>query len=387
MVMNDQKSRPVNAEPLPERPANPAVNEPVDATHRAERRQSASVEPATTGTASTGNEQPGTASQRPAAIPSVEKVQPSLITKNQDTKNEQAPEPEVINADYDPGMFAGEAENTDDQNSNLKKMHSLSFSIGQLLRGKYKPPQRSFGQSTMEMYRGTASYFSTSLYFVPEATEYARPMSKSRENSYGAGWALSYHTSHYLIQGGIEMVRSNDLGDYMVNMTSWDSVGYYQHVTGFVIDPDNPDSVILQTETVTIMDSVDHQSHQQTHNRYTYLQFPLMIGYKAMESGIFSAYIKAGPSFSFLLNTKEPPLNYSRPDATINGIDNFTAPRLSMNIQILVSLSLNFQITERFGILIEPTYRYYLNPVYDLNGESLKNPYGIGARGGLFINF
>lgn len=273
------------------------------------------------------------------------------------------------------------------QPGDLQKMHSLSFAIGQFFKGKYKAPKRSYQTSTMDMYRGDNGYFSLSAYIAPEITNYTRSMSSSRESSYLGGVALGYHSSRYIIQGALEFSYHNDLGDYMVNMTSWDSVGFYQDITGFEVDPDNPDSVIFHTETVTIYDSVDHQLHQQTHNYYTYLQFPVMIGYKAMESGIFSAYLKAGPNFSFLLTRNEPGLIYTQSDATIQGIDNYTAPRLKTSIQVLLSLSMQLQITEQLGILFEPTYRYYLNPVYDVSGEKLNNPYSIGIRSGLFVNF
>ena len=156
----------------------------------------------------------------------------------------------------------------------------------------------------------------------------------------------------------------------------------------FEVDPENPGELIFHTHTVEVWDTVQHHSHEQTRNAYTYLQVPVMVGYKALESGIFSAHIKAGPSFSFLLNRREPGLEFHTPgNATVAGIDNFTAPRIETNVQVLVSLALQMQFAERVGLLIEPTYRYYLNPVYDVNNKSLKNPYGIGVRGGLFFNF
>lgn len=269
----------------------------------------------------------------------------------------------------------------------IQKIHSLSFSMGQLFKGKYKPPKRSFQEPGMSLYRGHQPYFSVSAYFAPEVTEYTRMASQSRENSYLGGVAVSYNSSKYVLQSGLEISYSNDLGDYMVNMDTYDSVGYYNEVIGFVIDPNNPDSVILQIEQVAIWDSVSHQSHQQTQNSYTYLQIPIMFGYKAMESGRFSAHIKAGPSFSFLLNRKEPQPDFQFQGATIKSVENYTPQRLNTCIQILVSLALQFNFTENFGLLVEPTYRYYLNSVYDVNDESIKNPYGIGVRGGLFYNF
>ena len=275
---------------------------------------------------------------------------------------------------------------TDHQSGKIQKMHSKSYTFGQFFKGKYKPPKRRFSESTSPMLRGNNPYFSISAYFAPELTQYSRMESTSREQSYIGGLSLTYNTSRFLIEGGIELSYSYDIGDYVVDMQTYDSIGYFNSVGGFIQDPNNPDSVIFEMQMMPVHDSVQHNLHQQTQNQYTYLQFPLMVGYKAMESGIFSAYIKAGPNISFLLNRQEPNLNYINPDATVNQINNYTPTRMNTSIQILVSVSLRLQLNEKFGILVEPTYRYYLKSVYDSNNASLKNPYGIGVRGGLYFD-
>lgn len=269
----------------------------------------------------------------------------------------------------------------------IQKMHSLSFTLGQFFKGKYKPPKRDYEELNAAKYRGKNHIISLAAYFAPEMTHYTRMASTSREQNYIGGLAVGYSNSTYLLQGGIEFCYSNDLGDYMVNMQTLDSTGYYESIGSFTIDPENPDSIIFNTVPVAVWDSVPHQTHGQTLNQYSYLQFPFMVGYKAWERGLFSAYIKAGPSFSFLLNRREPTFIYYNPDATIQNITNYTPTRLNASIQILVSLSLHYQATEKLGILVEPTYRYYLRSVYDVQGSSLKNPFGIGVRGGVFYNF
>jgi hypothetical protein len=269
----------------------------------------------------------------------------------------------------------------------IQKMHSLSFSLGQFFKGKYKPPKRDYEKLNSSKYHGSNHIISLAAYFAPEMTEYERTASTSREQNYIGGLAVNYSRLNYLLQGGFELCYSYDLGDYMVHMETFDSTGYYNDIGSFTIDPENPDSIIFNTVPVAVWDSVPHQAHEQTQNQYSYLQLPFMIGYKAYERGLFSAYIKTGPSFSFLLNRKEPTLNYYNPNATVQNIDNYTPTRMNTSIQILVSLLLQFQPTEKFGIMVEPTYRYYLRSVYEVQGSSLKNPYGIGIRGGIFYNF
>ncbi|MCF8366394.1 MAG: PorT family protein [Bacteroidales bacterium] len=272
----------------------------------------------------------------------------------------------------------------------LKTISPISFSTGSIFNSKSKPQQRAFHQQLAIGYRAYKPYLSLAAYFAPEITWYYRPASASREQSYAGGLSLSYIGSNYLVQAGIEYSKARDLGDYMVNINSYDSIGYYNGISGFEIVPgyNGEDSLAYNFHTVEVWDTLPHHSHQQTQNKYTYIQIPVMVGYKAMESGRFSAFIKAGPNFSFLLNGTEQSLNFQPSQtARVTGIDNFTAPRLQASMQVLVSLALQFQFTERFGLLVEPTYRHYFNSVYDINGDAIKNPYGIGVRGGIFFNF
>jgi hypothetical protein len=270
----------------------------------------------------------------------------------------------------------------------LPEMGGISFSTANPVRYGQRPAERNFVNPPAFLNRGYQPYFSISAYYAPELTEYHRLASESRESSWLAGLAVNYNLERYTIQAGLEYSRFDDLGDYMVNINSYDSIGFYEGISGFDIDPQNPGELIYHTHTVEVWDTVQHHSHQQTKNHYSYLQIPVMFGYKAMERGIFSANIKAGPSFSFLMNRVEPTLDYQSGAGTrITSVDNFTSSRLSTNVQVLVSVALRLQITERVGILVEPTYRYYLNTVYDVNDQTLKNPYGIGVRGGIFFNF
>ncbi len=271
----------------------------------------------------------------------------------------------------------------------IQRMHSLSYSLGYLFRGKYKPPQRELHSQEMYKSRKKKNHLSLAVYLLPEVTEYTRMASSSREKSFATGVALSFNTPKHIIQGGVEVSYFYDLGDYMVRMATWDSVGYINDVVGFLIDPENPGNIIFETNEVGVWDSINHKSHQQTRNNYTYLQFPVLFGYKAMDYGIFSAYIKAGPNFSLLMNKQEPVLDFYYPGATINAVENYSMPRVKANVQLLISLGLQIQASEKLGILAEPVYRRYLNTVYDLNinNEKLKNPYSIGFRAGVFYTF
>lgn len=269
----------------------------------------------------------------------------------------------------------------------IQNLNSRSNSVVALFKGKYKPPKRDFDEGAMDIYRGKKTYWSVSAYGAFEMTNYTRTVSSSQEKTWLGGASAGYHTGRYLLQGGVEFSYMNDVGDYQVDMSTYDSVGFYYGVGEFIVDPENPDSVIFVIQKITVYDSVQHQAGYQNQCSFTYLQIPLMLGYKAFQKGRFSAYLKAGPSVSVMLTKKIPPFNYSNPEATVHSINNYSMPRLTTSIQALLSLDLRYQITKNLGILVEPTYRYYVRGVYDINGDNLKKPYSLGIRGGVYYNF
>lgn len=270
----------------------------------------------------------------------------------------------------------------------VQRLNSINSSLALFLRGSYKPPKRDLNSQLAKNSKRKTSHLSLAAYVSPEITEYSRVASSSRERSIAGGIAVGYNTPVYILQAGVEVSYLYDRGDYMTNFGTYDSIGYYEHVNGFIIDPLNPGNIIYDTHQVAVWDSVEHVSHQQTQNSYTYLQFPVMIGYKAFERGLFSAYIKAGPNFSIMLDKNEPSPDFYQPGATIHSIENYTLPRSSANVQILMSIGLHLQATEKFGFLAEPYYRYYFGNVYDGNNSgTIKNPYGLGIRAGAFYTF
>jgi len=285
-----------------------------------------------------------------------------------------------------PGTSLNSLDLNNQETGKIQKMHSKSYAMVQFFKGKYKPPKRKFNENTASFYKFNKPYYTLAAYFSPEFTDYARMASSSWERSYIGGLSLTYNNERFIFEGGLEYSYTNDLGDYMVDMETYDSIGYYNEVGSFIPDPDNPGEVIFETNTVMVYDSVQHNLHEQTQNQYSYLQLPLLIGYQAVERGLFSAYIKAGPSFSFLLNKQEQNPDFNNPDATVNQIENYTPVRQNTSIQVLVSVRFKFQLNENMGIMAEPTYRYYVKSVYENTDNTLKNPYGIGVRFGLYYD-
>ena len=199
-----------------------------------------------------------------------------------------------------------------------------------------------------------------------------------------AGLSLSTFTGPWEFETGVAFNISEDNGKFDVNFSSFDSIGYYNKVVSFSPDPQIPGRVIFNTVMEGVYDSVGHNIEAQTVNRYSYLQIPLMAGYRIYADRLFTISLKAGPVFSVLLASEEPPVTFNREGAILQSIDNQTPVRASTNWQIAAALGVGMHISRCLTLQFEPTYRSYLRPVYQHHRSS---PNSIGLKAGLLYRF
>jgi hypothetical protein len=204
------------------------------------------------------------------------------------------------------------------------------------------------------------------------------------KQSRAAGLSLSTFKGPWEFETGVALNISDDNGKFDVNFSSFDSIGYYNKVVSFSPDPQIPGRVIFNTVMEGVYDSVGHKIEAQTVNRYSYLQIPLMAGYRIYADRLFTISLKAGPVFSVLLASDEPPVTFSREGAILQSIDNQTPVRASTNWQIAAALGAGMHISRSLTLQFEPTYRSYLRPVYQHHRSS---PYSIGLKAGLLYRF
>lgn len=266
-------------------------------------------------------------------------------------------------------------------------LNSLNYSLIYLFKGEYKPPRRDFQTNQFYSQTRKRSWIDLSLYVSPEILNGPENITPSGKKNYTMGVSFIRNSRNHTLEIGCEIGKSNDAGNYLVNLGTYDSIGFYNYINGFTIDPQNPGHIIFDIQQIPVWDSVRHQSQYQTPHEYFYVNIPLLAGYKAWDQGFLTAYFKFGPVFSYLLKKHEPLPQVYIPGATIYGIDNQSLKRSKTTVQALFSVSLKMQATEKFGILVEPTYRRYLLDVYEVSDQKLPRPYGIGFRAGLFYTF
>lgn len=231
---------------------------------------------------------------------------------------------------------------------------------------------------------GASRFFSANLGITPEIACYAEPVVYSKMNFWLDG-RLTYHISRFSVATGFGLGYVFDEGAYRVEYKSLDSVGYFNSVTSYSVGNNN--EIIYNTQSVSVYDSLQHLNDYRTKNRYSYLQVPLLVGYRFFESSRVSLTFQVGPAVSFLLAThkSDPVIEYS--NATIIRVDNETPTRIQTNWQIWANLYFEMRINKIASIYLEPTFKYYLKPLVSQENVKYKAPWTIGMGVGLQLNF
>lgn len=205
-----------------------------------------------------------------------------------------------------------------------------------------------------------------------------------KKQSQSLGVSISTLRGPWEFETGLNYMISDDNGRYLINFSSYDSVGFYNKVVSFSPDLQNPGRVIYNTVVEGVYDSVAHNRNATTSNQYTYLQIPLMAGYRVYTDRILTVSLKAGPVFSLMTGSREESVTFSQEGTSLIGIDNQSPSRVSSNWQIAAGLGIGVRLSPRFTFLAEPVYRSYLRPVYLNSGTK---PYSLGIRTGLLYRF
>ncbi len=207
-------------------------------------------------------------------------------------------------------------------------------------------------------------------------------------NDYSIELVAAYEKSRFLIESGLGANYTSESAKYQVNYTSFDSVGYYVGVTSFTIDPVNPDSVIFETNLKNLYDSIDHYSVTENTNKYAYLQIPLRVGYRVLQTPRFSIDLKAGILFSLQIYKDIPGVPYRGNDADDIEVTRQYPDRLTTSWQYTAGIGLNYQINNKVRFTLEPFYRQYIKSAYSpASAFPARSPHAFGIRGGLYFHF
>ena len=200
--------------------------------------------------------------------------------------------------------------------------------------------------------------------------------------------ALGLKLHDFYIESGVGYQDMQERGIYQIDFKTHDSIGYYNEVVSFEINPQNPDEITYKTQQTTVYDSVDHYEHKTPLFKYSYLNIPLKVGYRFYQKDRFSVAAEVGVIFSKMLSKEIPEPTINNPEYELIAIINQTPERVDLNFQWQVSLRLNYRFAKTMSVAVQPVFTKYINSIYDTkSGYPNVKPYTMGVRFGIYFDF
>lgn len=194
--------------------------------------------------------------------------------------------------------------------------------------------------------------------------------------------------NRFYIETGVGYQHMKERGVYQYNYKSNDSIGVYNRVVSFEIDPSNPDNITYKTAETIVYDSIDHFNVQSPLFNYSYLNIPLKVGYKIWNKDKLSLGVETGLLFSKLLKSEIPQANFNFPEYTLLSIEDNTPERVDMNMQLLLAVRFNYRFTRAMSLSLQPEFTKYLNSIYNTEiGDPNIKPYTMGLKFGIYYDF
>ncbi|MFZ4521665.1 MAG: outer membrane beta-barrel protein [Bacteroidales bacterium] len=232
--------------------------------------------------------------------------------------------------------------------------------------------------------REVNQFFSVNAGLTPELAFYNSSGTAANLDLWLNG-GFTYHISRFSLSTGLGFGYVYDQGKYMVEYRSRDSVGYFNNVTSYTVGQNN--EIIYNTQTTNVYDSLQHVANSQTKNRYSYIQVPLLLGYRFYESKRVSLTLQAGPAISVLLGSRKPVPVIDYRNARIISVGNETPSRIQTNWQVWATLYFEMRLTRKISFYLEPSFKYFLKPVVTQENVVFKAPMTAGLGIGIQFNF
>lgn len=180
-----------------------------------------------------------------------------------------------------------------------------------------------------------------------------------------------YINNNWFIRSGLGLSYVRDRGFAKINYLLEEYMGSYDDVYNITFDTISGNVVpTYHTKTIEVWDSVRHISVSNVTNKYLYLQVPLLFGYNSRsEKSQLNWYVFGGPAINFQVgNWVEDPKPEEK-DADIIELENNLPIRSKNYFQLWAGAGINYEINNNLSITAEPSYRYYLDNIYQNSGN------------------
>lgn len=271
-----------------------------------------------------------------------------------------------------------------EESTNLEKLRYRSiYEIAQMEPEPIDPRSVTGMEKYLEKRRNVHIYTgvgaTAAMVYYPSTTD---------QFSWSADIALGIKVHDFYFESGVGYQEMQERGIYQIDFKSRDSIGYYNEVISFEINPQNPDEIAYKTRQTTVYDSVGHYVHTTPLFRYSYLNIPLKTGYRFYQKERFSISAETGIIFSRMLSKEVPEIKLNNPDYQLIAITSQTPERVDINFQWQLSLRMDYHFAKTMSVAVQPVFTKYINSIYDTKaGYPNVKPYTMGVRFGIYFDF
>jgi hypothetical protein len=205
--------------------------------------------------------------------------------------------------------------------------------------------------------------------------------------TWSADLTYGLNLKQFYIESGVGFQKMKEEGTFQIEYKTNDSVGYYNKVVSFEVNPNSPNTITYKTQTTTVYDSIEHQVLKSPLYHYDYITIPIKFGYKFFQKDKFSVSAETGIIYSLLTKTYIPTVTYNDNESQLIEISNNTPQRIEHNIRIHIALRLNYNVTKTISLSAQPEFTRYINSIYKKANSNTTKPYTMGVRFGILFDF
>ena len=273
------------------------------------------------------------------------------------------------------------------------KMKKSIFVHPEIYSNNYKPENRNFTQPVQDKIlidsktTQSNSHWKIGYYIAPELS-ISNFDSVQILNSYTLSVEPSYFINdHWFVRFGLGLSYVRDRGFAKISYLTNEYMGSYDDVYDITFDTVSGNIIpVYHTKTVEVWDSVRHVSVSEVTNKYIYLQVPALFGYYHRKPGSdFSWYLLGGPVFNLKVGSWIDDPKPEEKDADIIDLQNKLPIRSNNYFQLWLGAGLEYEVTKKISIAVEPSYRYYFKSIYSEPYNATSSS-GFSLRVGLVYN-
>ncbi len=254
------------------------------------------------------------------------------------------------------------------------------ISLSKISLGKYDTIQPA-----TKIYRksGASGHFSMGLHYTPEFI--FNTLNLTDKWIHNAGLEIIWKNKPLSIRTGISLSRAAGVTGIQYTYNEFLGTAMKLDSVSFAFDPVAreivPDWYFSQ---YSVYDTATDLNIKYIRKRYTYLQFPMILGYDFFDSKKIHLGMRAGPILQVLLSTNQLDTDTLSGNNRILSINQLTPDRLKTHWQAIAGMNMGITLSGKLRLELEPHMKYYFNSVYE-KSATIRKPWSVGL--GIAIHY